>query len=141
MAAGLSIYSANRSLDKLMRATDYTPAASYWIGLFTAATAAADLRDNDVSTATEVTGNAYARVEVRGATGITWSIAAAGLTESEADVTFPEATGLWGDIYAIGVLDAASAGNCIMYAEFTPEITIDAPDIFKVPSGSFDVSM
>lgn len=142
MASGLSVYMGNKVLDKVLLEVDYTPPASYWVALFTSASAASALRANDPSTASEVStsGTAYARIEVRGSTGIEWATAANGTTNQNLDIAFNEATGSWGTVYAIGLMDAASGGNVIAYADLDTPRAIDAPDVLRIPANQFVIT-
>jgi hypothetical protein len=60
---------------------------------------------------------------------------------SDADVTFPQATASWGTIVALGVHDALSSGNLLMYTDLTTSKTIDEGDILKVSTGSLTVTL
>ena len=60
---------------------------------------------------------------------------------SDADITFPQATANWGTIVALGIHDALSSGNLLMYTDLTTTKTIDAGDILKVSSGSLTVTL
>lgn len=140
MASGLSIYQANKVVDKIMRATDFTPTASYWVALFTNAGAAAFLRTNDIGSATEVgAGLAYARVQVRSGSSITWAVASGGWSEQAGDITFSQATGSWGTVYTAALMDAATAGNVILYGDLDVAKVVSPPDIFRIPAGFFDI--
>lgn len=122
-----------------MRSTDFTPASSYWAAAFTDSSAGTHLRANDLVSAVEVSGTGYARVEVRGATGINWAIASAGSTNQDSDIVFPTAGGSWGTLYAIALVDAASSGNVILYSDITPR-AVTAPDVLRIPVNQFIVN-
>jgi len=137
MASGFSVMWGNKINDKVWRATDFTPATSYWIALFINATAGTYLRANDIASAQEVAGGSYARVEVRGSTGNTWGVSSGGLSVQSNDITFPAATGNWGSIISVAVMDASTAGNVVLYGDLPVPKPVSTPDIFKVPAGYF----
>lgn len=141
MASGLSVYSANLVLDRLMRDTALTPPASYWVALFTNGSAGSFLRSNTVASAGEVSGNAYARVQVKGATGIDWIAAAAGSTNQDLEIAFPQATGSWGSIIALALMDASTAGNVWWYYDLPAPRAVASPDIFRIPVNQFVINM
>jgi hypothetical protein len=87
------------------------------------------------NTGTEVSGGSYARQVVSVTT------ASGGIVTSSADVTFPQATANWGTISHIGLLDALTSGNLLMYTPLTTSKVIETDDILKVNSGSLTVSL
>lgn len=143
MASGFSVYAGNKVLDKLMKApsVDFVVPTSYWVALFTNSGAAAFLRVNDIASAQECSGGAYARVEVRGATSITWATAVNAATEQTGDISFTQATASWGTVYTAALMDALTAGNVWMYGDLPAPKAVAAPDIFRIPSTFFDLSL
>jgi len=139
--AKISEYYSNKNLDKMGRGVDFTVPTSFWCALFTNANSLTFLRANDIVSATEVTGGSYARVEIRGSTGINFTTASGGLIESDSDINFAEATGAWGDVVCFALLDAATSGNVCFFDDFDSPITITAPDILQVPSGRLDITL
>jgi len=89
----------------------------------------------DDNSGTEVSGGSYARQIVSVTT------ASGGIVTSSADVTFPQATGNWGTISHIGLLDAVTDGNLLMHTPLTTSKTIDSGDIFKIASGSLTAEL
>lgn len=126
--AELSDYLENKLLDHVLRNTTYSSPTTVYMGLYTS-------DPGDDNTGTEVSGGSYARQIVSVTT------ATAGIVTSSADVTFPQATGSWGTISHIGLLDAVTAGNLLMHTALTTSKTIDEGDIFKVPTGSLTASL
>ena len=102
--AAFSNYLENELLDHILRAATYTAPTSVWIALHTA--------DNGLEAGTitgEVSGGSYARVEVGGASGRTFSVAAAGTTDNDQDITFATATADWGTVTHMSVMDASTS--------------------------------
>jgi hypothetical protein len=140
MASGLSVYYANKVLDKLLRGTDFTPPASMWVALFMASGSSTYLRADDVASATEMVGDTYARVKIMSGTSISFNVAAAGHSDNNADIAFPAAGAGWGTAYAIATMDAASSGHVVMWADIVP-IVISAPDVVTISAAYFDVNL
>jgi hypothetical protein len=121
-------YLENKLLDHVLRNESFTSPTTVYVGLFTAA-------PTDTASGTEVSGNSYARQV------LSVSTASDGVVTSDSDITFPQATGNWGTIVALGVHDALSSGNLLMYTDLTTSKTIETGDILKVSTGSFTVSL
>jgi hypothetical protein len=121
-------YLENKLLDHVLNNESFTSPTTVYVGLFTAA-------PTDTASGTEVSGNSYARQV------LSVSTASDGVVTSDSDITFPQATGNWGTIVALGVHDALSSGNLLMYTDLTTSKTIETGDILKVSTGSFTVSL
>jgi hypothetical protein len=126
--AEFSNYLENKVLDHVLRNTSYTSPSTVYVGLF--------LSDpTDAGSGTECTGSAYARQTLSVTT------ASGGIVTSSADVTFPQATGSWGTITHLGLLDALTSGNLLMHTPLTTSKTIDNGDILKISSGNLTVTL
>lgn len=142
--ASLTDYLENKIIDWLLRATSYTPPATLYIGLLTAA-------PSDAAGGTEVSGGSYARVSVVSAT-TAWnntqgnttgaSTGTDGTSENAVAITFPAPTANWGVVTHFGVYDASTAGNLLIYAALTASKTInngDAAPSFAVAALSLQI--
>lgn len=125
--AGKSDFLENELLDHVLRNSAYTPPATVYAGLYTAA-------PTDAGGGTEVSGNAYAR------TAITFAVASGGATSNSADVTFPTPSGSWGTVTHFGVFDASSGGNLLYWGALSASQAIASGNIVKFPSGDIDVT-
>jgi hypothetical protein len=121
-------YLENKILDHVLRNDSYTSPTTCFVGLFTVA-------PTDTTSGTEVSGGSYARQE------LAVSAASDGVVTSSADVVFPQATANWGTISHIGILDALTSGNLLMYTPLTTSKTIEEGDILKVSSGNLTVTL
>jgi hypothetical protein len=121
-------YLENKLLDHVLNNESFTSPTTVYVGLFTTA-------PTDTTSGTEVSGGSYARQV------LSVSTASDGVVTSDADVTFPQATASWGTIVALGIHDALSSGNLLMYTDLTTSKTIDEGDILKVSSGSLTVTL
>jgi hypothetical protein len=105
-----------------------TRPTAWYVGLFTA-----DPTDTG-SGATEISGNAYARVAA------TFTVSGDTATTSAA-VEFAAATGSWGTISHIGIFDASSGGNLIAHSALTASKAIGTGDVFRIPTGDLDITL
>lgn len=121
-------YLENKLLDHVLNNASFTSPTTVYVGLFTAA-------PTDTTSGTEVSGGSYARQV------LSVSTASDGIVTSDSDITFPQATGNWGTIVALGVHDADSSGNLLMYTDLTTSKTIETGDILKISTGSLTVSL
>ena len=114
-------------LDHVFAGAAYTAPGTKYIGLFTAA-------PGETGGGTEVSGSAYARQTMAFTTS-------GDTTSNNAAVEFPTATGSWGTITHVGIFDAVSSGNLMVYATLTASKAIASGDVFRVPSGDLDITL
>jgi len=126
--ADFSNYLENKLLDHVLRNVSYTPATTVYVGLYTS-------NPDEGNTGTEVSGGSYARQIISVTT------ATDGVVTSSADITFPQATASWGTISHIGLLDALTSGNLLMYTQLTTSKAIDEGDIFKITTNNLTVTL
>lgn len=108
-------------------AVGFTPGTTY-LALFT-------VTPSDAGGGTEVTAaNGYARA------AITWGAAAAGSKTTTADIVFTAAGGNWGDIVAVGIFDAVSAGNMLAWDGITTA-TVNDTDTLTFATGNVTVTL
>lgn len=122
--ANISTYLADKVLDHIWGVTSYTEPTT-WIALYTVAPTSS-------GGGTEVSGGSYARV----ALSTLIAAAAAGANSNSGAINFVTATGAWGTIVAIGVLDASTAGNLLLFGNLTTSKVIGSGDTFSIPIGS-----
>lgn len=123
-----SNYLENALVNAVLRNTSYTSPATVYVGLYTT-------DPTDANTGTEVSGNAYARQSA------TFGAPSDGVTTNSAAIEFPQATGSWGTVTHIGILDAPSGGNLLFHAPLTASKTIATGDVFRIASGSLSVTL
>ena len=124
----MSNYLENALINVTLRNTAYTTPTTVYVGLYTT-------DPTDANTGTEVSGGSYAR------TSVTFAAPSNGVTTNSADVTFPTATGSWGTVGWIGILDASTAGNLLYHTPLDASKTIDTGDIFKIATGNLSVTL
>ncbi len=96
--AEMSNYLENALINATLRNTSYTSPAAVYVGLYTS-------DPGEGNTGTEVSGGSYAR------TAVTFGSPSNGVSTNSASVTFPTATGTWGTVTHVGILDATTSGN------------------------------
>jgi hypothetical protein len=126
--AELSNYLENKLLDHVLRNVSYTSPTTVYVGLYTS-------DPGDGNTGTEVSGGSYARQILSVTT------ASGGIVTSSADVTFPQATGSWGTVSHIGLLDSLTSGNLLMHTPLTTSRAIESGDILKISTGNLTASL
>jgi hypothetical protein len=126
--AEFSNYAEDLVINVLLRGASHTGAATVYVGLFTDS-------QNDADGGTEVTGGSYAR------TAVTFGAPSNGVSTNTADVTFPTATANWGQVQSIGIYDASTGGNLIVFTDLDTFKTIDSGDIFKITTGNLSVTV
>ena len=126
--AEMSNYLENALINGTLRATTFTAPATVYISLHTA-------DPTDAGSGTEVSGGSYIRQSA------TFAAPSNGASASNADITFPQATGNWGTIGWIGIWDAQTTGNMLYHTALDASKAIDNGDIFKIASGSLTVTL
>jgi len=126
MAGNLSDYLENKLLDHFLGTATYTKPTTVYVGLYTVV-------PTDAGGGTQVTGGSYARQTA------TFSAAASGTTSNTGNIDFagmPAATTV-----AIGIFDALTAGNLLLWGTLTTNKTTDAGDTLRIATGDLDISI
>jgi len=126
--AEMSNYLENALINATLRNTSYTSPTTVYVGLFTS-------DPTDANTGTEVSGGSYAR------TSVTFGAPSNGVSTNSANVTFPTATGSWGTVGWIGILDASTSGNLLYHTPLDASKTISSGDIFQITTGNLSVTL
>lgn len=126
--AEMSNYLENALINGTLRATNYTAPTTVYVGLYTS-----DPMDDN--SGTEVSGGSYAR------TAVTFGAPSDGVTLNSAAVEFPQATGSWGTVGWIGILDASTSGNLLYHSPLDVSKVIASGDIFKISTSSLSVTL
>jgi hypothetical protein len=120
----MSDFLENELLDHAFNNSVYTAPTSVYIALFTSNVGL------EVNTQTnEVSGANYSRLEVGGASGRSFTVAATRGSENNEDWVFPAAgVGGWGTVVAMAVCDSSTGGQILMYSDLTVSRTINQND-------------
>lgn len=129
--SSMTDYLENKIIDWFIRGQAYTPSGTVYIGLLTAA-------PSDSAAGTEVTGGSYARVAVtcsmsnfagtQGAGTTAASSGSGGTTSNNGAITFPAPTANWGTVTHMGIYDAPTGGNLLIYAALATSKTVNSGD-------------
>lgn len=128
--AEMSDYLEVKLLNLTLNGTAFTAVNNPYVSLHTA-------NPTDAGTGTEVSGGSYARV----ASSFATASGTSGLVATDADITFPTATGNWGVVGWIALWDASSSGNMLYHTALDASKTIDSGDIFKITTGNLTVEL
>ena len=120
-------YLENKLVAHTFSATAYTSPSTVYVALYTVA-------PTDSTTGTEVSGGGYAR---QSASFTTTGNAAT----NDSAIEYPTATGNYGTVVAVAILDASSSGNMLAYATLSASKTISTGDVFRIPAGDLDITL
>ena len=126
--AEMSNYLENAVINAVLRNTSYTSPAAVYVGLYTS-------DPGEGNTGTEVSGGSYAR------TAVTFGAPSNGVSTNSASVTFPTATGTWGTVTHVGILDATTSGNLLYYTALDASKSIASGDVFTISTGNLSVTL
>jgi hypothetical protein len=126
--AEMSNYLENALINATLRNTSYTSPAAVYVGLYTS-------DPGEGNTGTEVSGGSYAR------TAVTFGAPSNGVSTNSASVTFPTATGTWGTVTHVGILDATTSGNLLYYTALDASKSIASGDVFTISTGNLSVTL
>lgn len=134
----VSDYLANNWLDLMFRNQTFTAPSNY-VGLTTAT-----VSDSNTGTSiTEVSGGAYARVQVNESGGASpaWGTASSGATDNQQAISFATATASWGTVTSTVICDASTNGNLLFYDNDTVDQAVGTDDDVSFAIGALDVSL
>lgn len=131
--SNMSDYLEGQIRAHIFRTASFTKPSALWIALYTAA-------PSDSGGGTEVSGGAYARVNVP-PLDANWTAASStdGLTDNASTITFPTASANWGTVTHVGIFDASSGGNLLLWGALTASKTVNSGDVFTFPAGALDI--
>lgn len=132
MAGSKSDFLENELLDHVLGNAAYSAPATVYVALYTVA-------PSDAGGGTEVSGGSYARVAVTN-NATNWPAASGGAKANGTEITFPTASGDWGECVAFAILDAASDGNFLYWGDLTTPKTVNSGDTAKFGVGDLDVT-
>ena len=126
--SALSDYAENKLLDHLLAKTSFTMPSNVYLALYTAT-------PSDAGGGTEVSGGTYARQL------LVFNSASGGASNPTADVVFPIASANWGTISHLGIFDASTAGNLLIWGALTVSKTINTGDQLVIPAADLDLAL
>lgn len=130
--SALGNYLETKLYDHVLRNTSYTSPTTVYAALFVSPTAG-DLEAGTLTS--EVSGGSYAR------TAVTFGASTNGSGSNSGAVTFPTASGSWGTITEVAIMDASTSGNVLYHGTLSASVTIASGDTFKFNIGQLVCSM
>ena len=130
--SAMSNWMAASVMNEYFRGNSVTPPAAIYLALYTT-----DPTDSD--TGTEISGNGYVRQQVL----FSAPTVVSGKTQiqNSATVTYPTATGAWGDVAYWGVRTAASGGQLLAYGAFTLTKAISQGDQLHIAINAITITL
>lgn len=127
-----SDYLENEVLDHVLGkgTRDFTSPANLYVGLWTA-----DDGLEGGTVTSEVSGGSYAREAA------TFGAASGGSASNSGTITFTTATGNWGTVTHVAIMDASSGGNVLFHGAVTTSKTIETGDTFQISTGNLSISL
>jgi hypothetical protein len=125
--SAFSNYLENKVMDHVFGGVNYTAPSTLYLALYTS-------NPDEGNTGTEVSGGSYARQTI--AFTVTNNLAS-----NTSAIEFPVATGTWGTITHIGVMDSLTTGNLLAYAQLTASKAVSAGDALRFPVGDIDITL
>ena len=107
--------------------------ASLHVGAFTASLAA-----DGTNLGTEISGSGYARASVSASS---FTESPNGTFTSNAQIAFPTASGSWGTIVSIGLFDAATSGNLLVFDDLASSAAVTTGIVLTIPASSLVVTI
>lgn len=120
--ASFSNFLENALLNRIFNGGTLTLPSTLYIGLFTAA-------PTDAGGGTEVSGNNYSRLAVPADT-TNFPTATSGSIQNALTLTFAIPSGNWGTVTHIGIFDAATGGNLLVWGALSsPRVITSSADV------------
>lgn len=129
MAGSKSDFLENEILDHVLGNAAYTAPTTLYFALYTVA-------PTDAGGGTEVSGNNYARVAVTN-NATNFPAASGGMKQNGTAITWNQASGSWGTVVAVGILDGSS--NLLYWSTITSK-TVDLNDTISIPINGLTVT-
>jgi hypothetical protein len=128
-----STYLANAILDEILGATNWTPPATVYLGMYSTAPTGYGTGGTEFTSGAEA---GYARKAVTN-NSTNFPNASAGVKSTGVDQTFATNSGgsAWANAVAFGIFDASTGGNLLGYGSMTP-LACAAGSAITIPSGS-----
>lgn len=123
----LTNYLENNLINHILRDITYTSGASVWVALYT-------VSPSDSKKIGEVSGGGYTRQNAY--------FYVSGTSASNIfPIEFPEATGAWGNIVGVGIMDAATDGNMLYWGVLNNTIGINTGEIFSIGGNMLNIQL
>ena len=131
--SGMTSYLQKKLLDDLTGVAAYTTPAPIYLSLHTAAVTDAGSHAAEVSTS----GTGYARQSLAAKIGA--ADGTTGIAQNSDTITFGPASASWGTISHLGIEDASSAGNMLLWAQPSSAKTIASGQSFPFVASQISI--
>lgn len=133
--SAMSNYLEGEIIKHVFRTGSFVKPTILAVGLFTSS-------PTDGNTATEISGNAYARA-VLNPSDANWSAPSSGngSTSNSGVLTFPTPSGNWGTVTHFGIYDATSGGNLLFWGPLIDDRTITSGDSVTFSIGQLGITL
>lgn len=115
-------------INHFFRNTSQTSPTTVYLALYTAA-------PSDAGGGTEVSGGSYARQS------IAFAAPSGGVSSNSALVSFTASGASWGTITHVGIFDAVSAGNLMMWSPIDTNRTVNDGDTLEFAASSVSITV
>lgn len=142
--SAMSDYLENKIIDWLIRAQAYSPPATLYIGLLTAA-------PSDTGGGTELSGNNYARAGVtsnmtnwagtQSAGSTTTSSGTGGTTSNNGVINFNTPSNDWGTVTHFGIYDASTNGNLLLWGALSASKAVFNGDAVSIQTAQLQIQI
>lgn len=136
----MSDYLETSLVNHIFRTATFTKPTTIAIALCTAATADADT--GSLTSKEVANSGSYARATLNPSNS-NWNATSGtdGLTDNAVTITFTSATGNWGTITHVAILDSTTygGGNMLLHGALTTSKVVQTGDTFKFNAGDLDV--
>jgi hypothetical protein len=136
-----SDYLEGQLINHIFRTASFTKPTTIAIALVTSAITDAD---TGATIAEVANANNYSRVSLN-PLDTNWAapVAGNGVTSNLVAINFPQATGSWGTVTGVAILDSATygAGNLLFYGTLAVNKTINNGDTFTFPINGLSVTL
>lgn len=140
-----SSYLEVKLLAHTLTATAFTQPSARYVAVFnnTSGNALANLQNGTITDEVSTSGSGYSRQIATFGTPTTTGTGNSAVTSAStnATITFPTATGDWGTITHIAIMDAATSGNVLFFGAVSTAKQISTGDTFQITSGNLTVAL
>lgn len=138
--SNMSDYLEGQLLTHIFRTSSYSKPTTIAIALCTSTPS----DSSTGATIAEVTNaNNYSRVTVNPDNANWTAIGVGGTTDNAAEIAFAQASGSWGTVTSVAILDSAThgAGNLLFYGDLAVAKAITSGDTFKFAIGDLNITL
>ena len=128
----MSNYLEEQILNGTLRNISYSAVTTVYLALYTS-------NPTDADTGTEVSGGDYARQPVSFTSPEQEEGRAT--VENDAEIEYPVATAIWGEITHMGIRDADTGGNLLYYGELASKKNIETGDQLRISQGNLKIDI